>query len=88
MVELGAIHRLSDGDVSESPPCHGIPGHPTADRQKIGRVVDGKLRNAGGGHVEVLNSVPHRCPPDRNRGAQGQDFHCLVLRGKLRTAVR
>ena len=70
-VELGGFHCLSGGDAPEGPPCHGIPGHPSTDLEALGRLGGRAIRNARGGHIEVMHTVHHRRPPGRNRGAQG-----------------
>ena len=87
-MELGATHRLAYGDAPEVPPCHGIPGHPTVDRQKVGRVGDGKLRDAGGGHVEVPTQYLTAVCREETAEHRAKTFHGLVLCGKLRTATR
>ena len=68
-VELGAFHRLLDGDAPEIPPCHRIPGHPPTDREAIGRLVGRATHNDRGGHIVLLHAVPHRRPAVRNHGA-------------------
>ena len=61
-VELGAVHRLTDGDTAMSPTCHRIPRHTIVDREVPGRLGGRQIRNAHGGHPAQVYKVPHHCP--------------------------
>ena len=76
-VELGALHRLSDGGGPEGPPCHSIPGYLEKNWETPRCVGGGPVRDASEGHAEVIHLVPHCRPPGRNRRAQGQDLSWL-----------
>ena len=41
-MELGAVHRLSDGDPAMSPSCQRIQGNPPANLKATGRLGGGK----------------------------------------------
>ena len=50
-MELGAVHRLSDGDPAMSSTCNRIPGHTLGHRKETGRLGGGEAFDAGGRHV-------------------------------------
>ena len=59
-MEIGAVHRLSEGDPATSLICHRIPGHLLAHRKETGRLGGGGSFDAGGGHVASVWGIPHR----------------------------
>ena len=78
-MELVAVHHLSDGDPATILTCHHIPGHLLAHRKDTERLGLGEAFDAGGRqNYERVGTAEHRA----------QTYHSLVLRGKLRTAVR
>ena len=80
-VEIGAVHRLPDSDPATSSTCHRIPSNPTTDRKAAGLLGGRPPQDDYGRHI----TATHR---EEYEEHMAQTFHSLVLRGKLRTAVR
>ena len=74
MVELGAVHRLPDGDPATSPPRHHIPCDPAPDREEVGCLGARQAFNACRGHPQVLRGLSDRRPERGDGGAPGTDI--------------
>ena len=53
-MELGAVHRISDGDPATRTSCHRIPGDPPANRKTAGRL-------GGGEHAMLVEVMLRTC---------------------------
>ena len=73
-MELGAVHRLSDGDPATRLTCHRIPGHPSAHRKAAGLLGRGEAFHAGGGHAAIVQGIYHRLPKGGDGGALGTNL--------------
>ena len=67
-MELGAVHRLSEGDLSKRPTCHRIQRNPEADQEEAQNLGIRQTRDAGGGDSAHLHKITHHLP---KRGYQG-----------------
>ena len=70
-VELGAVHRLSDGDPATSPSCQQIPGHLSAHRKAAGRLGGEEAFHAGRGHAASVRRILHFRPEGGDGGSPG-----------------
>ena len=73
-VELGAVHRLSDGDPAMIPSCNCIPGNPPANRKAAGRLGGGKSFHSVRGHAASVRGVSNRRPEGGDGGAPSSNL--------------
>ena len=88
-MELGAVHRLSDGDHATIPSYHCIPGHLLAQSES------GSTPGVEGKHSVPVEYTLRACGEyltvnrrEETAEHRAQTYRILVLRGKLRTAAR
>ena len=73
-LELGAVHRLPDGDPTTSPPRHRISCDQTPDGEAA-RVLGGRQAcNPCRRHPQVVRGIPNRRPEGGDGGAPGSDL--------------
>ena len=89
-VELRAVHRLPDGNPATSQTCNCTPRNPTEDRKEAGRLEGRPPQDARGRHPNLRTCAQYLTAAHREESEEhrAQNFHSLVLQGKLRTAVR